>query len=263
MSAGLQVPQLHPQRPKPSILKRPAVVGAMALLIGAAAGGIFMNSRGESEAAIPAASMVGMGRNGLPEGYDVVEEEKEEETKEEKKAEAKPVEPRSRKVLWEQERRFANPNDAIVERQVAAWAGTSEETASDAAGSGAVVAGLFGGDPLAEPELAGCVLKDGAEISAMQRGGVLQIMEPVAGYDYQRNRDCRAIRPGATFNLERVQSNEGEEEEDHVCAVRLNQVGGGMRNLGCWEVYGTNGDRNERTRVYYIRVTGDMSLGEG
>jgi hypothetical protein len=239
-------PDLYAPRPKVAGLNRPIVAGVVALVVAAGIGAVVWDAGRGPEATPVTAMLVGTGRAALSGQYEPEDEQQAAERKQEQKREQTQDKPkpklRSRRVLWGKDGtgdggdQFADPNVKLAEAEIASWAG---EEPQDAGGVHA--------------ELPGCVVKDGTLIEGMQRGGSLQIVRPVIGHDYQKGQECVAIRAGATLGLQ-------EREDGGFCATRLDEVGGGVRQLECWEVVGIEGS-NPRSAVYNVRVGSDISLG--
>lgn len=238
-------PDLYVPKPKVAGLNRPIVTGVLALAVASGIGAVVWDANRGTEATAPTAMLVGTGRAALSGRYEPREEKKEkakdEPAKEEQKGEAPKVGHRSRRVLWGKDGtgdggdQFADPNVKLAEAEIAMWA---SEVRPDAGGVYA--------------ELPGCVVKDGTMIEGMQRGGSLQIVRPVIGHDHRRGQECVAIRAGATLGLQ-------EHEEGGFCVTRLDEVGGGIRQLECWEVTGIEGS-NPRSALYKVRVSSDTSF---
>jgi hypothetical protein len=239
-------PDLFAPKPKVAGLNRRIVIGVIALVAAAGIGAVAWDYNRGAEAEPATSMMVGTGRAGLETGYKPVEAKTAPTVQPPAKEPPRKVveeRQRSRRVLWGRdgagngESQLADPNLKIAEAAIAAWlaeAGVSEATPAST-----------------HDELPGCVVKGGTMIEAMQRGGVLQIMRPVIGYD-QRRGTCVAIRAGATLGLQ-------EHEDGGFCATRLDQVGGGIRRLACWALTGIEG-RDPRSAIYKVRTDHDISF---
>jgi hypothetical protein len=250
-------PPLYAERPRPRILKRPAVVLAGAVAVASAAGLMIWNARYRTLADVPqhpAAAMTGWGTTALDRGYGVDEAQpgrKPEESKDPGKAIPKP---RGHDVLWgrngkgDRKDQFDDPNQAMAQREVETWSGTPAQAAAPA-GMGT----LYSSQQRTFPELAGCVVKDGTTIEAGQRGGVVQILRPVYGRDYERKEECVAIRAGSTLKLE-------PRGQGSLCATRLDLAGGGIKPLGCWPVFDAKEGSSPRGAIFYVRVESDIAF---
>jgi hypothetical protein len=90
-------------------------------------------------------------------------------------------------------------------------------------------------------------------IEAGQRGGVVQILRPVYGRDYERKEECVAIRAGSTLKLE-------PRGQGGLCATRLDLAGGGIKPLGCWPVFDAKEGSSPRGAIFYVRVESDIAF---
>lgn len=121
------------------------------------------------------------------------------------------------------------------------------------------------------PELEGCVVKAGEQITLQTRSKVRTtlpqnvlgyVVNPVYGNHYLRNGDverCLAIRPGSTV-LSKINAS-GVERGDlriQACALRLDLLGGGRRPLGCQPAHGADGGAGIEASSDY-EITGIMT----
>lgn len=233
---------LYAERPRPRVLRRGAVALLSSVLAAGAVGVVIWNAKHNQATPKPVqpASMVGVGRIGLDSGYHpeppMPAAKPESEKKKEEAKKAAPPKPRSHEVLWgrngkgDRKDQFEDPNHAIAARQVKEWTGGAEA-----------------------PAMTGCMVKEGAQFEVQRRGNAVQTLRPVYGYDDQQQRECLAIRAGATVSL-------AKEGQDRICVTGIDNPGDGPRSLGCWEVTVESASGSGKSAIFYINPSANMAF---